>query len=292
MTDLLPGVVVAHLGQAIAVAANGVTVICQPRRKLDTLAVGDEVLWQQTAPGQGRIEQVQPRRSLLTRPARNGRIRPVAANLDRVWVVLAAEPKPDWLLVDQFLAVCENRAIDAGLLINKIDLTDTLAELADYQALGYPVLKLSALTGQGLEQLKPYLHERTSLLTGQSGVGKSSLTNALIPDKQLKTQSLSEAAKLGRHTTTTATLYPLPEGGALIDSPGVAIFGLANLTETELAHGFKEFWPLIEQCRFHNCRHVKDADCAVREKAATDPAIARRYRRFLKLREKMPLTEN
>ena len=125
-------------------------------------------------------------------------------------------------------------------------------------------------------------------MTGQSGVGKSSLTNTLIPDKQLKINSISETTKHGRHTTTAATLYHLPDGGDLIDSPGVAIFGLAELNEAQLAYGFREFQPLIGHCKFHNCKHLQDKGCAVREAAEKGEISMKRYQRFLKLLQKMP----
>lgn len=293
MAQLLEGLVISHLGQGIAVESGGKIVLCQTRRRLETAAVGDRVLWQPCAPDQGRIEEIQPRRSLLTRPSRNDKIRPVAANIDTVYVVFAVEPFCDFLLIDQYLAVCENRNIDAALIFNKTDLGQSTAlaqELNDYQALGYPVYRVSAVDRSGLEALKHAMKHQTSILTGQSGVGKSSLTNALIPDKDLKTCALSETSGHGRHTTTAATLYHLPEGGDLIDSPGVAVFGLANLSEQELAYGFREFQPLLDDCQFNDCRHVKDKGCAVRSAAENGEISMNRYQRFLKLREKMPLS--
>ncbi len=287
----LKGLVISHLGKGIAVEYEGEIILCQPRRKLDTVAVGDQVMFTMVAPGQGRIDEILPRRSVLIRPARNGKTRPVAANIDRIFVVFAIEPHCDFLLIDQYLAVCENRNIDAALVFNKIDLpgSDQLeAELALYQQLNYPLFKVSAAKNIGMDRLRQALTGHVNLFAGQSGVGKSSLTNALIPDKQLKTNTVSATTRHGRHTTTAATLYHLPDGGDLIDSPGVAIFGLAGLTEAQLAWGFREFQSLIEQCRFHNCRHVQDKGCAVR-KAAEQGQIARsRYQRYLKLREKMP----
>ncbi|MGZ5055714.1 MAG: ribosome small subunit-dependent GTPase A, partial [Methylobacter sp.] len=123
---------------------------------------------------------------------------------------------------------------------------------------------------------------------GQSGVGKSSLTNAIIPDKDLKTNTISETTKHGRHTTTAATLYHMEQGGDLIDSPGVAIFGLAGLSEQQLAYGYREFQPLIDKCQFKDCRHLVDKGCAVRTAAESGAISMTRYQRFLKLREKMP----
>jgi ribosome biogenesis GTPase len=292
MAALLEGLVVAHLGQGIAVEAGDKTILCQTLRKLDTVAVGDKVLWSQSSPDQGRIEQILPRRSLLSRPSRNDKTRPVAANIDTVFVVFAVEPFCDFLLMDQYLAVCENRDISAALVLNKTDLPPAGSieqELLGYQQLGYPLYRVSAAAAAGLDTLKAALKDQVSIFSGQSGVGKSSLTNALIPDKDLKTNAISATTKLGRHTTTAATLYHLAEGGDLIDSPGVAIFGLAGLTEAQLAYGYREFQPLLDECQFNNCRHVLDKGCAVRAAAETGAIAMSRYQRFLKLREKMPL---
>ena len=293
MTELLEGLVIAHLGQGIAVEHNDKIVLCQTLRRLETVAVGDKVLWTLSSPDQGRIEEILPRRSVLVRPSRNNKTRPVAANLDTVFVVFAVEPHCDFLLIDQYLAVCENHNIAAALVLNKTDLPQTELiekELQDYNNLGYPLYRVSARSASGLDELKRALKDQVSMLAGQSGVGKSSLTNAIIPDKDLKTNTVSATTKHGRHTTTAATLYHLPDGGDLIDSPGVAIFGLAGLSEPQLAYGFREFQPLMDNCRFHNCRHLHDQGCAVRAAAESGEISMTRYQRFLKLREKMPTT--
>ncbi len=290
MAPLLEGLVIAHLGQGIAVEHNGKISLCQTRRRLETVAVGDQVLWAQSAPDQGRIEEILPRRSVLLRPSRSSKARPVAANIDRIFVVFAVEPSCDFLLVDQYLAICETRNIDAALVLNKTDLPQSAAiekELLDYQNLGYPLYRASATTATGLDELKIALKNQVSILTGQSGVGKSSLTNALIPDKDLKTNTVSATTKHGRHTTTAATLYHLPDGGDLIDSPGVAIFGLAGLSDQQLAYGYREFQPLLDNCQFNDCSHLHDKGCAVRDAAEQGDISMTRYLRFLKLREKM-----
>lgn len=291
MAELLEGLVISHLGQGIAVEYDDKIILCQTLRKLDTVAVGDKVLWSLASPEQGRIEEILPRRSVLARPSRNSKSRPVAVNLDTIFVVFAVEPHCDFLLIDQYLVICENNNIDAALVLNKTDLpqTDIIEkELQDYINLGYPLFRVSARTATGLEELKATLKDQVSMFAGQSGVGKSSLTNAIIPDKDLKTNTVSATTKHGRHTTTAATLYHLPEGGDLIDSPGVAIFGLVGLTEQQLAYGYREFQPLMDQCRFHNCRHLLDQGCAVRLAAENGEISMTRYQRFLKLREKMP----
>ncbi len=290
--ELIEGLVISHLGQGIAVEISNRILLCQTRRKLETVAVGDQVMITKSSPDQGRIEKILPRRSLLQRPSRNKKTRPVAANIDKVYVVFAKEPDCDFLLIDQYLVICENRNIDAVLILNKIDLNLSKAftdELQQYKKLGYHLHQVSAIENIGISELKTALNNQISIFAGQSGVGKSSLTNALIPDKQLKTNTISEITKHGRHTTTAATLYHLPDGGDLIDTPGVAIFGLADLSEQQLAWGYREFQPLIEQCQFNDCRHLKDKGCAVRPAAEKGELSQRRYQRFLKLREKLQL---
>lgn len=284
---------IAHLGQGLAVEGSaGEIVVCHTRRRLGVAAVGDRVLWEPSEGNQGRVEEILPRRTVLTRPGHNEAIRPVAANLDRVFVVIAPEPEPDWLLVDQYLAACEYQGLGAAIIFNKADLLKSHEAadglLADYRQIGYSGFLISVRTGQGLSELRKNLIGQCGMLAGQSGVGKSSLTNALLPDKQLQTQTLSEKTSLGRHTTTTATLYHLPDGGDLIDSPGVSVFGLAEMNLHDLAAGFREFRPWICRCRFNDCRHINDKGCAVREAADTGALPRARYERYLKLIEKLP----
>lgn len=288
------GLVVSHLGQGLAVEnAAGDIILCHTRRRLGDVAVGDRVLWEPCEGNLGRVMETLPRQSLLTRPGYAGKIRLVAANLDCVLVVTAPEPEPDWLLVDQYLAACEHRELGAAILLNKIDQAPDRnaihATLAEYQAIGYDCFEVSAKSGEGLPNLRAALAGRCNMLAGQSGVGKSSLTNALLPDKQLRTRELSEKANLGRHTTTAATLYHLPDGGDLIDSPGVAVFGLAEMNGQDLAYGFREFRPHLDQCRFRDCRHLNDKGCAVREASERGDISAGRYQRYLKLLDKLRL---
>lgn len=288
---LKEGLVIAHLGKGIAVEMGDKTLLCQPLRKLETVVVGDRVLISCLSNDQGRIEKLLPRRSVLQRPKRGEQIRPVAANLDTIYVVFAAEPDCDFLLLDQYLAICENCNINASLVFNKIDLaySDLIElELQNYLALGYCLFRVSVNRNIGISDLQSDLSGQTSMFAGQSGVGKSSLTNSLLPNKSLKTNTVSETTRHGRHTTTAATLYRLPGGGSLIDSPGVAIFGLAGISEAQLAWGYREFHPYINNCRFKDCRHLNDKDCAIREATEQGKISLSRYQRFLKLRDKMP----
>jgi ribosome biogenesis GTPase / thiamine phosphate phosphatase len=290
----LDGLVVAHLGKGVAVeGADGAIVLCHTRRRLGDVTVGDHVRWVACEGDLGRVESVSPRKSCLVRPGYAGKLRYVAANLDRIYVVLAPLPEPDWLLVDQFLAVTESRGIDARLLINKADLAAAVgddeigARLREYEKAGYTVRSVSALQGVGMDGLMSELQDICSLFVGQSGVGKSSLTNALLPERDLRIGEISEKSGLGRHTTTTATLYHLPGGGDLIDSPGVAVFGLAEMNRDQLAWGYREFQMLIPQCCFNDCRHARDKGCAIVAGVSRGEVSAARYQRFLKLAEKL-----
>jgi ribosome biogenesis GTPase len=291
MSQFLEGLVVANLGKGVTVEVGQQSLLCQTLRKLDTIVVGDRVLISTTSADQGRIEELLPRRSVLQRPSRNEKSRPVAANIDCIFVVLANEPVCDFLLLDQYLTICENCNIDAALIFNKIDLSFPIGieeELVYYQSLNYRLHKVSVRQNIGITELTSELYNRNNMFVGQSGVGKSSLSNALLPDKSLKTNSVSEITRHGRHTTTAATLYHLQHGGNLIDSPGVAIFGLAGLSEAQLAWGYREFQPYIGKCRFNDCKHVNDKDCAIRQAVDNGSINTKRYQRFLKLREKMP----
>lgn len=290
------GLVISHLGKGLAVeAAGGTIMLCHTRRRLGDAAVGDRVLWTPCEGEMGRVEEILPRVSVLSRPGYAGKLRHVAANLDRIYVVIAPAPEPDWLLVDQYLAVCVHRGIDAELIFNKIDLAVDAATvdklLEEYVRAGYPCHRLSAYAGSGLEELKKALQGHCSMLAGQSGVGKSSLTNALLPDKQLRTGEISQRSGLGRHTTTTATLYHLPTGGDLIDSPGVAVFGLAEINGRDLAWGYREFQPYTPHCQFNDCRHVNDKGCAVRAAVLAGGIGEARYQRYLKLLEKLAMPD-
>jgi ribosome biogenesis GTPase len=291
---LIKGRVVAHLGKALIVEdSDGGTARCLKRTQLEQAAVGDQVEWIRTEDGAGRVEKVLERKSLLSRPAKNGKTRPVAANLDQIVVILAVKPPIDPLLLDQYLIVCEFQDIAPLIVLNKIDLLegnaqkDTDSLVSTYQRIGYNIIEVSAKTKTGLNPLREALQNKTSLLVGQSGVGKSSITNALLPDLELQTKVLSTASGLGKHTTTASTLYKLPEGGDIIDSPGVNIFGLADITEQNLAYGYRDIRVLADQCKFANCVHLNEPNCAVKENVESGNLSKQRYLRYLKLRDKL-----
>ena len=284
----------AHVGKALIIEdAKGNTSRCKKRSQLEAAAVGDEVEWMITEEGAGRVEKILPRRSLLSRPAKSGATRPVAANIDQLVAILAVKPNIDALLLDQYLIVCELQGITPLIVLNKIDLLDGAAKqkidklVANYQQLGYELIKVSAKDKSGLQQLSQRLYDKTSILVGQSGVGKSSLINALIPDLALQTKVLSTVSGLGKHTTTSSTLYKLTGGGEVIDSPGVNIFGLADITEYSLASGYREIRQLADQCKYANCLHLREPKCAVKDAVENGAMSQARYARYLKLREKL-----
>ncbi len=215
----------------------------------------------------------------------------IAANLDQVLIVIAMEPAPSTDLVERYLVAVHSMGIEPVIVLNKSELpaslpADTgnpLNRLDDYRGLGYEVLYTSCKDSPGTDSLVPVLQEKTSILVGQSGVGKSSLVNALLPDLDLQTGALSRVTGKGTHTTTTTIMYSLACSGRLIDSPGVWEYGLWEMSQRELADGFIEFRPFAGQCRFNDCRHSGEPGCAIREAAEQDLILKWRYESYLRL---------
>lgn len=264
------GRIIAHLGKRLLVEdENGREHRCSARRNLPALACGDEVGWQQPDPRSCVIHELRPRRSLLARPDARGRQKIIAANLDQILIVCAPRPELNEGLLDRYLVAATLTGIEPVIVLNKIDLLDEAAlaayrkRLAVYLKLGYRVIYTSAHADAAFNSLLECLREKTSVLVGQSGVGKSSLLNRLLPGVEARVGEMSEATGKGRHTTTTARLYHLPESGDLIDSPGIREFGLWNVTPAQLARGFPEFADLQPHCRFRDCRHRNEPGCAV-----------------------------
>lgn len=240
---------------------------CHIRANCTDLVTGDRVIWRQGEPGV--VEQSLPRYSQMSRPDSKGNLRPVAANIDRIGVVIAAEPLPHDNLIDRYLVAAEHQGIPPFLILNKADLaaaTDAARlkeRLSLFEGLGYTVLPVSAATGEGMAALRDTISPWTTVLVGQSGVGKSSLINLLHPEAEAAVGELSRLAVKGKHTTTAATLYALPSGGRLIDSPGIREFGLWHLDARGVAEGFIEFRPFIGGCKFRDCLHLSETDCAI-----------------------------
>ncbi|HYN76333.1 MAG TPA: ribosome small subunit-dependent GTPase A [Lamprocystis sp. (in: g-proteobacteria)] len=267
-------VVVRHGANLAVEDSEGRIHHCLARRNIGHPVCGDRVVWQATADDQGVVTAIQPRETVLSRPDYGGRDKPLAANLTRLVVLIAPEPDPSGYLVDQYLAAAELLGVQALIVANKMDLLDEpaaaafRARFALYPAIGYPILWTSLRQPETLPALIAALADQTSILVGQSGVGKSSLVQTLLPDLDIQIGRLSKATGLGRHTTSTATCYRLIGGGFLIDSPGVRSFRLGTIDRETLQRGFREFGPHLGGCRFADCHHDHEPGCAIR--AAVD----------------------
>lgn len=290
-------VIVRHGRSLLIRTEDGTHVHALFRANLGEVVCGDNVIWQPTANGEGVVIAVQPRDTALSRPGFGGREKAIAANITQLVVVLASQPEPTGYLLDQYLVAAERIGVQGLVCLNKADLLDEPGRISfrqrfrHYEELGYPVVQISAKTEHGLDPLLERLRDQTSILVGQSGVGKSSLINALIPRQDVLEGSLSDATGLGRHTTSAATLYQLESGGELIDSPGVRSFRLGQLSRQELEHGFRDFRPFLGQCRFHNCAHLAEPGCAIRaavEAGKIKPERLESYRNMLATSEETP----
>jgi ribosome biogenesis GTPase len=250
--------------------------------------VGDRVRAELHA-GDGVVVAVLPRENALCRSApHSGRPQLLAANVDQALVVFAAtQPEPKRGLIDRFLVGCHMAGISAVVVVNKIDLG--LGGIDDwlgiYEDLGYEVLRVSARTGWGLGRVRRRLVDRTTLFCGPSGAGKSSLLNAVYPGFRLKVGTISDATGKGRHTTTRAELMPLPHGGFVVDTPGLKEFGLLDAESAELVTAFPEIAAEVHGCRFSDCSHTHEPDCAVRAAVENGVIDGERYASFLKIRD-------
>jgi ribosome biogenesis GTPase len=268
---------------------------CATRRLLKTLstdqrhvvAAGDVVWFRPEGRGEGIIERVEPRRGIVSRTSR-GRQHVLVANVDQVIIVTsAAEPRLKPNLIDRLLVTAEKSGIRPVICINKIDLVepaDLLPLVGVYAQLGYEVLMVSAETGFGVEPLRERLRGEESVVTGQSGVGKSSLLNAVEPGLNLRVQSVSGETQKGRHTTTTAELIPLSFGGYVVDTPGIRQFQLWDVIPEEVAGFFPELRPYVSKCRFPDCTHTHEDNCAVKDAVADGWIDARRYESYSQIR--------
>lgn len=289
------GKVIARHGQNLAVAdSDGNIHHCLSRQNIGHLVCGDRVVWQATEKGNGVVTARLERSSVLARPDYSGREKPLAANITLLVIVVAPEPEPSEYLVDQYLVTAETIGVPALIAINKLDLIQGergeqfKRRVQLYEDIGYEVARISAHTSHGLSPMIERLQGETSILVGQSGVGKSSIINALLPDLDLQVGRLSEATNLGKHTTSASTCYTLPSGGELIDSPGVRSFRLLKLSRSELENGFIEFRPFLGYCQFNDCQHLQEPGCAIKQAVEDGHISQQRLDNFIHLADAMP----
>ncbi len=277
------GRVVAAHGRRFLVEAGAQIIECVTRGRKSDIVCGDQVSFATTHADSGVIEQVEARKNLLYR-SDEFRSKLIAANLDQAVVVVAAVPYFREELLIRCLVACESADIPVLIVLNKADLpeTETLHQhLQNYAELGYPQITVSAMGD--LSELEAQLRGKTSVLVGGSGVGKSTLLNHLVPDAEAATGEISRALDAGKHTTTQARLYHLPAGGDLIDSPGMQEFGLQHLDQAALMQAFPEIRTRAGECRFYNCRHMKEPGCAVLAAAQTGAMLPNRLRVYQSL---------
>ena len=290
----------ANFGAKLVVEdPDGVLRRCAGRRKLGTLVCGDRVRWQAGDHQDCAVIELETRRSELARPDKNGRKKTIAANIDQFLIMTSPGAEFSTGLIDRYLITAETLGIQPLIIFNKVDLLEEsqLAEskqqLAPYEKIGYPVILTSSKTAHGVDALMPFLSNKTSIIVGKSGVGKSSLINLILPDAEARVGEISQATGKGTHTTTTARLYHLPGNkGEVIDSPGIREFGLWQITPPQVAEGFREFRDYAEQCRFRDCLHRKEPGCAVAQAVNNGDISAQRYASYQRILVSLEETRN
>ncbi len=264
------GQIIREYGQRLEVEADRSIYMCFPRKNLESIVIGDYVRFDfDLTTQQGVITERLPRKNILCRSDRYHPVKEMAANIDQIIVMIAVVPKPNEFYLDQYLVAAELLGVPAVIVCNKVDLErDVMLNqlCAFYQNLGYTIIYLSTKTGEGLGILIEQLKDKTSFLLGVSGVGKSSLINALIGEKVARVNLISAANEKGQHTTSVSRLYHLPCSGSIIDVPGIRELNLPLDLRKNILKGFIEFRPLIGQCRFRNCSHRNDPGCVIVEK--------------------------
>ena len=289
--QMQPAIVISRFGQHADIETSAGEVLrCNIRRTVGSLVTGDEVAFRpapETEQGlQGVIEAVEERRSVLTRPDTYDGIKPVAANIDQIFVVTSPLPAFSSQIIDRYLVACEDIAIRPVIVLNKADLLDSTnleyieERLQVYRDIGYQVAVVSAKQAAGLAQLTDMMADNVSIFVGQSGVGKSSLVNAILPQASIDTGAVSSNSGLGQHTTTVAKLHRLDNNAALIDSPGIREFGLWHIEPERVTWGFRDFRPFIGGCKFRDCKHRNDPGCALQEAVANQQIDAERLENY------------
>lgn len=289
-TQINTGRVITRFGAELLVEnstdSDNPTVRCTAKRKFDSIVCGDFITWHHNQTGNASVVDLLPRKNALTRPGFRGKPRTIAANIDLLVIVNSWLPETSWNLVDRYLIAAQQLKAEAVIVMNKSDLANDHATAEDrdamkaYQEIGYPVLEMNAQTGEGIQELKKLMGNKTSIFSGRSGVGKSSIANKILPDSDIIVGVISGSGE-GKHTTTTADLYKLGNGGYLIDSPGVRDYALGDISTAELSDGYIEFAKYKNQCRFHNCTHDHEPGCAVAKAVESGEINQGRYQRYL-----------
>jgi ribosome biogenesis GTPase len=268
----MEGLVIAHFGLTCEVEnAEGKVFRCHLRKNIEPCITGDRILYRQLASQEYLMVKVLPRRSLLARPEKNAKLKLIAANLDYIVNVIAPPPLFSLYLLDRYLLAAEALNIQPIILMNKADLlegselSEITAALKVYATLNYPLIFSSIYTQDGLDALRLLLNDKTSVLVGASGVGKSSIIAKLTGNSNITIGDTAVLSGLGKHTTTGTFLYHLGAGGNLIDSPGVREFSLWHLTPADILKGFKDFHPYLTQCRFRDCKHLAEPSCGLQK---------------------------
>ncbi|MFC3907993.1 ribosome small subunit-dependent GTPase A [Legionella dresdenensis] len=277
---------------AVVEDENGHRIHCSIRPNIDSLVAGDKVIWQSANTEQGVVVSRYPRASVLERTDKRGGNKPVAANITQVLIVVAPKPELSWALLDSYLVMTENLDLNAVIILNKTDIpcADIQARLISvYQSLGYKLIFTCKDDSEGFDQLKQVLRDQVSVTVGQSGVGKSSLINRILPnEKEIAVAEISVISELGCHTTSNSYYYHLPDGGALVDSPGVREFGLWQMPASDILYGFREFRALAKSCKFRNCNHYDSPGCALLAAVDAGAVAQSRYGSLLKIIDGTP----
>ena len=296
------GLVITRFGQHADVEdpQTGIIHRCNLRRSIQSLVSGDRVVWR---PGvealqgiAGVVEAVHERKTMLTRPDSYDGVKAVAANVDRIVIVSSILPELSLNIIDRYIIAAETIGIKPLIVVNKVDLltpeqrVEVERKLTQYQNIGYSVRLVSTDTGEGLDDLKVDLKDHVSIFAGQSGVGKSSMVNSLMPDVEADIGDVSTNSGLGQHTTTAARLYHFADGGDLIDSPGVREFGLWHLEPEQITEAFVEFRQHLGGCKFRDCKHGNDPGCIIREAVERGDISRARYNSYHKIIESMSET--
>jgi ribosome biogenesis GTPase len=282
-----PGLVLANYGdQAEVEIAQHQVIRCHLRRNLGGVVCGDHIVWETDEHGNSVIVARHPRKTQLSKYNALGKqIKTVAANIQQMVIVIANQPTPSYFLLDSYLVAAHANQLTPIILLNKADLpAQTQIDFSIYQQLGYQTLTTSAYKDIGMQQLSSMLADHANLFVGQSGVGKSSLTKYLLPEEKIAVQSLSKDKLTGVHTTTLTRLYHLPQGGYLLDSPGVSEFNLSHLTEEVIFAAFTDLNAYQGQCKFRDCSHTVEPGCAILQAVAAGKIAASRMESFLRLR--------